>query len=261
MSPMKDALQPPVCSKSFLGVSFDRVDLERAVALVGDSSPETRFRYVVTPNVDHVVRLSRSEELREVYGPAWLTLCDSRPIRLASRFVGPALPLVTGSDLTAALFHGTMAPGTRVAVIAPSQPVLERLAARFPQFEIVGYVPPAGIDRNPEELARCTAFAREAGAPFLFIAVGSPQSEKIARALSCDPHARGTAFCVGAAIEFVAGTQARAPRWVQRAGLEWLHRLSGDPRRLWRRYAFTVVPFIRLVAQEARQRYARPAKS
>ncbi|WP_182085895.1 WecB/TagA/CpsF family glycosyltransferase [Aureimonas sp. ME7] len=243
-------------SDRFLGVAFQRIVFNDIIEILETVDHDAKFRYVVTPNVDHVVRLSRQPELVDIYRGAWLTLCDSRPVRLAGWLFGRGIPVVTGSDLTATMFGRVMPHGSRVAVVAPSQLALDRLVERFPQFEIHGHVPPAGLGGKPEELARCAAFARDCRARFIFLAVGSPQSERIAWLMSRDPEARGTAFCIGASIEFITGLQRRAPRWMQRAGLEWLHRVASDPGRLWKRYAFSLAPFLGLMTREADRKAA-----
>ena len=73
-------------------------------------------------------------------------------------------------------------------------------------------------------------------ARFIFLAVGSPRQEMLAAAIQATGRATGIGLCIGASLEFIAGAQPRAPAWMQRTGLEWLHRLGRDPRRLARRY-------------------------
>lgn len=93
-----------------------------------------------------------------------------------------------------------------------------------------------GLASNPLARQSAAQFVIDSQAKFTFIAVGSPQGELIAHEVARIGGARGTAFCIGAAIEFITGDQKRAPRWIQDCGLEWAHRLAGNPRRLWRRY-------------------------
>jgi exopolysaccharide biosynthesis WecB/TagA/CpsF family protein len=73
-------------------------------------------------------------------------------------------------------------------------------------------------------------------ARFVFLAVGSPRQERLAAAIKATGRASGIGLCIGASLEFIAGAQPRAPVWMRRGGLEWLHRLGRDPRRLARRY-------------------------
>ncbi len=91
---------------------------------------------------------------------------------------------------------------------------------------------------------------------FVFLAVGSPRQEMLADAIRATGQATGLGLCIGASLEFLAGASRRAPRWMQRAGLEWLHRLGSDPRRLARRYLVEDPPIFRLLLRERLARRA-----
>ena len=94
-----------------------------------------------------------------------------------------------------------------------------------------------GFIHDPAATERCLTFV-ESLSPFrfCFLAVGSPQQEVLAHALQQRARARGLALCVGASLNFITGSERRAPLWMQHGGLEWLYRLLQDPRRLARRY-------------------------
>jgi UDP-N-acetyl-D-mannosaminuronic acid transferase (WecB/TagA/CpsF family) len=94
-----------------------------------------------------------------------------------------------------------------------------------------------GFMRDPAEVTACLDFI-EAHSPFrfCFLALGSPQQEKLAQALKARGLARGLALCIGASINFLTGEERRAPRWMRRSGLEWSHRLMLAPRRMAHRY-------------------------
>jgi len=247
---------------SFLGTAFDQLPYDCAVRLIGETKGQDGFRYVVTPNVDHVVRLASTPQLAGCYDKAWLSLCDSRPVSWLARMMPTlSLPRVTGSDLTAGLFAEVIAAGDRVALIAPNEEVVQRMRAAYPALDLVAHVPPMGFADDAAEVTRCIDFILAAQPDFTFIAVGSPQSEKLAFAVSQESEARGICLCIGASLEFLTGMKKRAPIWVQALGLEWAHRLAGDPRRLWRRYAFAFAPLARLAAGEFRQRWCRTGKT
>jgi exopolysaccharide biosynthesis WecB/TagA/CpsF family protein len=93
-----------------------------------------------------------------------------------------------------------------------------------------------GLRRNAKARRAAAEFIARSGARFSFIAVGSPQQEMIAAEVRSMPGATGMALCVGAGLDFLTGRQKRAPRLARTLGLEWAHRLLGDPRRMWRRY-------------------------
>lgn len=234
----------------FVGAFFDHIEFADVLASIERARNNPGFRYVVTPNVDHVVRLAQQTEYARFYEKAWLSLCDSMPIKLAARLKGLDLPRVTGSDLTVQLFKQVIKAGDRLTLIAPSMAVVEELEAQYPTLDIRAHVPAFGVLDKPEELERCVKFAVAEPADFVFLAIGSPQSEAIAFQLSQNERASGTCLCIGAALEFMTGMKQRAPRWMSNLGLEWLHRLASDPKRLWRRYILSIPTFAMLIVGE-----------
>lgn len=223
----------------FLGLSFDQFDEEAVAEMLRDRRPDAAFAYLVTPNVDHVVRLSKLDpngaEWRAYIEADW-RLCDSRVLSRLAALQGRHLPVVPGSDLTARFLRDIAAPGDRVCLIGGKEGDVSRLASRRPDVDFVQHIPPMGLRTNEPARIAAARFAARSGARFILLAVGSPQQELIAAAIRALPQARGTALCIGASIDFLVGREARAPRWMQRLSLEWLHRLLGDPRRFWRRY-------------------------
>lgn len=220
----------------FLGVDFDILSEQQVVDRLNRVTPETPFGYIVTPNVDHVVRLNgegAEPALAAAYAKASLCVCDSRVLARLARTHGISLPVVTGSDLTAALLEKVLNQGDRVAVVGGNPEIVQRLSDRFPHLEFVHHCPPMGLRRDIAAQAAAAAFIAQAKCRFTFLAVGSPQQELIAARVS-----GGTGFglCIGAALEFLTGDQVRAPLALRRTGLEWAYRLASDPRRLWRRY-------------------------
>lgn len=243
----------------FLNVPFDRIDEASAVTLLDHSDPSAPFRYIVTPNADHVVRLSREPELSLYYDDAWMSLCDSRPVSLFARAVSRPMTHVTGSDLTVRLFRSVLRRGDRIALIVGNDKVANDVRAAYPDIDIRTHVPPTGLWKDIEAQKRCVDFVLRQPSRFVFIAVGSPQSEKIAHMISRNASASGIGLCVGASLEFLVGTKKRAPVWMRRLSLEWLHRMASDPKRLWRRYVYGVMPLLSLFAQEAIRR--RPSQA
>jgi exopolysaccharide biosynthesis WecB/TagA/CpsF family protein len=239
------------------GVTFDLLDTSDVLARIDAARENGRFSYIVTPNVDHVVRNQSPHGIAAPYDAAWLTLCDSMPLTILAKLLGHELPRVTGSDLTAEVFDKVLRDGDRLAVIASHEEVVDRLRLQYPKLRIRVHVPPIGVRHNAEELLKCIDFVRAEPNDFVFLAIGSPQSEAIAYALSKSDSASGIGLCIGASLEFLTGMKRRAPRWMSETGLEWLHRLATDPRRLWRRYLYAIVPLMRLVAHELRLKRKR----
>ena len=220
----------------FLDLTFDRITFRQVKGRLRAATPSTPYGYIVTPNVDHIVRLRREPGLRPLYEDAKLCLCDSRVLRFLARLSGIRLPLVAGSDLSASLFESVIKSGDRIAIVGATPDFLDRLRARYPGVQFLHHVPPMGLRTNAKARNEAASFLAKAKARFGFITVGSPQQEMIAREAGRIGGAGGTALCVGAGLEFLTGDQKRAPRRLQLLGLEWAYRLGTNPRRLWRRY-------------------------
>ncbi len=237
-----------------LGVRFDDLDLEGALALLAARDPLAPFAYVVTPNADHLLRLESGDAaLRALYDGAWLSLNDSRILRLLARRRGVRLNLAPGSDLAAALFARVIRPDDAVTVIGGGEAMIAALRARFGLLRLAHHNPPMGFIRNEAAVAAAVAFVQAHPARFVFLCVGSPQQEMLAARIAAAGGAAGVGLCLGAALEFVTGAKARAPIWMQRANLEWLHRLASEPRRLWRRYILEAPRLLRAMRKVPRR--------
>jgi exopolysaccharide biosynthesis WecB/TagA/CpsF family protein len=227
--------------KEFVGVRFDCLATPAVVRHLRDASAEADFRYVVTPNVDHIVRLHRSSDneralIARAYEYATLCVCDSRIVSLLARLRGTELPVCPGSDLTVHVVREIVQADDTIALIGGSEEAVRRLRAMRPDIRVEHHKPPMGLLRNEQAMAAAAAFAARVRARFCFIAVGSPQQELLAYRIQERGDAGGVALCIGAAVNFLVGLEKRAPAAVQRLHLEWAHRLLSDPKRLWRRY-------------------------
>jgi N-acetylglucosaminyldiphosphoundecaprenol N-acetyl-beta-D-mannosaminyltransferase len=234
-----------------LDLDFDDLDVEQAGAWIAERPVNAPFGYVVTPNADHLVRLSRNPSLRAVYRGASLCLLDSRVVAGFARMFGLAVPaVVPGSDLTAYLMAHHLAPGERITIVGLSPEWLPALVARCGLAPPAHYDPPIGFDRDPVAFAETIAFVRANPARLVFLAVGSPRQEHLAAALAGCDDVTGTGLCIGASLEFLAGACRLAPTVLQRLSLEWLFRFAGNPRRLFRRYVIDSPVVIALLARQ-----------
>ena len=225
--------------QSFLDVTFDMVGVGELMKAVARFSGDNPYAYLVTPNVDHVVRLHRKAgelDLARLYREADICTCDSRVIARLAKWRGVNLPVIPGSDLAALMFEQVIRPGDRIAVVGGDASLLHGLRARFPGVEFVQHCPPMGLVRNADARAEAARFIADQKARFSFICVGSPQQEMIANEAAALEGSRGLALCLGAALDFITGREKRAPKFARQLGLEWVHRLLTNPRRMWRRY-------------------------
>jgi N-acetylglucosaminyldiphosphoundecaprenol N-acetyl-beta-D-mannosaminyltransferase len=226
----------------FLGLELSNLNFDDVIAEVLRRAGEQVFSYIVTPNTDHVVKLfprrpgPHTEAFRKAYECAALRVCDSRTIQRLARVAGVEIPLVPGSDLTSALFAHVLKKGCRVALVGGASDTVAVLEAMFPGPEYLQHVPPMGVLSNASALNDIVEFVGRARPNVTLLAFGAPQSEIVAHKCRTMGGTIGVGLCIGASIDFLIGRQKRAPMWMQKAGLEWLHRLASDPARMWRRY-------------------------
>ncbi|MEG4126808.1 WecB/TagA/CpsF family glycosyltransferase [Microcoleus sp. Pol14D5] len=229
-------------TSEFLGIDFANLTYEEVACELDTLSEADSFSYVVTPNVDHVVMLHECEDegvrqqFKAAYEAAALRLCDSRILQVLAKLRGIELEVVTGSDLTNLLLTGGHLNGKKVAIIGGDKEMLPELHGRFPEVHFVQHIPPMGVLRHPRASIEIEEFLVSAPCDYSLFAFGAPQSEIVANLCVQGGRACGVGLCIGASIEFVLGRKARAPRWIQKASLEWAFRLACEPRRLLRRY-------------------------
>jgi exopolysaccharide biosynthesis WecB/TagA/CpsF family protein len=220
-----------------LGLEFADMDAAMAADFLAQRRADMPFAAVVTPNADHLVRLHRRPELAPLYDDALLRLLDSRVVAGAARRLGLATPQVApGSDLTTLLLTRHLAAGESITIIGLRTCDVPKLVRRCGLAWPAHHDPPQGFEHDPVALQAAVEFVVAHPARFIFLAVGSPRQEILAAAICASGRATGVGLCIGASLEFLAGRVSRAPVWMQRAGMEWLYRLVGDPRRLARRY-------------------------
>jgi N-acetylglucosaminyldiphosphoundecaprenol N-acetyl-beta-D-mannosaminyltransferase len=240
-------------------VPIDSVTLAQALEFVEELVGSGEGGSVFTPNVDHVVQASENARMRAAYARASLSIVDGTPLLWAARLFGETLPeKVAGSDFVPPLLALAAERGWRVYFLGGTPGVAEKardkLRDQLPALQVVG-IDASRIDVDePSEQRQTVLDAIRAAKPHLvFVALGAPKQEiwidQVGEGL------RPAVFLgIGASLDFVAGTVPRAPRWISSAGLEWLYRLSREPRRLWRRYLIRDPKFLLVLARELRAR-------
>ena len=242
------------------GVGFDPIREEEVVSRVVTELSAGRGGQIITPNVDILHRVVRDPESRHHVESSSIVVADGKPLIWASRIAGNALPArVAGSDLIWSLSAALADTGRSVYLLGGEPGTAARAEAvmreRFPDLKLAGHLSPSlGFDTRPEEYEAVCDEVVDAAPDLVFVGFGFPKQERVIARLR--PRLPQTWFMgCGAAIGFVAGAYSRAPGWMQDSGLEWVHRLILEPRRLARRYLVDDAPFaLRLLAGSARER-------
>jgi N-acetylglucosaminyldiphosphoundecaprenol N-acetyl-beta-D-mannosaminyltransferase len=236
------------------GMRIDAADFDGVIERIVDHAARGGASgYVVTPNAHHVVLHQRDPLLRTIYAEAFLVVPDGVPLLWAARLLGEDLNgRVNGTDLLEVLCAEAANRGLSVFFLGGRQGAAAaaagRLRARHPALVVGGtYCPPLGFENDLAQEAEIVGRIVAARPHLLFVGLGAPKQEywmHAHREVLGVPVSLG----IGVSFELVGGIVKRAPRWMQRAGLEWLFRLVAEPKRLWKRYILGNARFCALVA-------------
>ncbi len=238
----------PVCPGPIplLNTTVCPVTQQQAVAVVVESLRLGQGGWIVTPNLDHLRRCSSAPHYAETVRQADLRLADGMPLVWASRLQGTPLPeRVAGSDLIYSLSAALGAEGMSVFLLG-GEPATATKAADALQKKhgavVAGtHCPPMGFEQRSKEMKLIRKKLLASQPKLVFVGLGSPKQEYLIQQLR--PLLPGTWWIgVGISFSFACGHVRRAPAWMQRCGLEWVHRLIQEPRRLARRYLAQGLP-------------------
>jgi N-acetylglucosaminyldiphosphoundecaprenol N-acetyl-beta-D-mannosaminyltransferase len=231
--------------------SFDEMEeaIVRTAALGGEP------KYVVTPNAQVVVLLAKDEYLRQIYSEAAFVLPDGVSVLLAARVMGQKIPQrIPGVDMFEALCGRAAREGLRVFLLGgrpgSAEKAAEKLLAKNQGLIVSGTCcPPLGFENDKGQLHDIQSRIRAARPHLLFVAFGTPKQEYWMYENLADLEVP-ISMAVGGSFEMVGEVVARAPRWLQRIGVEWLYRLVREPRRLWKRYLIGNIQFANIVLRQ-----------
>lgn len=237
---MPEANSRTTSAFSVAGVTVNIRSMRQALETVVEDAKRGRGFCFFTLNLDHCAKLRTDLQFQGAYRCARYVTADGFPIVLLGKLNGVALRRTAGSDLMGPMCAEAAHHGLPVFIIGPSSEVLQRAGTRLvgnlPRLRIVGsYAPGRNFDANSIDADVAIERIRQSQAQLCFIALGAPRQEIFAARCLAQIPDRGF-ICVGAALDFIAGTGTRAPRLLREYGLEWLWRLLSDPRRLATRY-------------------------
>jgi N-acetylglucosaminyldiphosphoundecaprenol N-acetyl-beta-D-mannosaminyltransferase len=229
--------------------------LAEVAVLICHNAGSVGAQNVFTLNLDHVVKMRKDAMFRAAYRRVGLITADGFPIVLACRLQGKRVSRVAGSDLIAPISAEAARSGKSIYLFGSSLQVLNEasrlLRERNAGLMIAGvFAPPQGFNPTSEDARRCIEAIGNSGADLCFVALGAPKQELFADyGKSLLPNI--SFVCIGAGLDFIAEAQVRAPRWMQRWGLEWLWRAASDPRRLLYRYLLCLAALPGLLSRAA----------
>jgi N-acetylglucosaminyldiphosphoundecaprenol N-acetyl-beta-D-mannosaminyltransferase len=225
---------------ALLGVRIDNFSMDEVVETIDRFIDEGGFHQVATANVDFVTKAFDDSELLDILRDCELVVADGMPLVWASRVLGVALrERVTGADLVPRLLELSAQKKRRIFLLGAteenSRAAAERIKQEYPEAVICGrYSPPFTPGQSVDD-EHVFELLEQAKPDILLVAFGNPKQEKwISR--NRDRLKVPVCIGVGASIDFLSGRQSRAPFWMQKTGLEWMHRLVNEPRRLAVRY-------------------------
>ncbi len=260
---------------TLLGIRFDAVTaqqaLERLISLAQNAKAQNLpAQLAVTVNVQILVLARRnSQTLLPIINAAPLVVADGAPLVLASKLFGPKLPeRVAGSDLIYDIARAAAENGQRLFFFGGEETytvqAMEKLKFLFPKLQIAGHTCPM-IAKGPnnsqrhEEAELCRQIT-EANTDILLVGLGCPKQEFFVHR-NADKLKGMAAIGLGGTFNFICGHISRAPKWIQRLGMEWIYRIIQEPKRLFMRYFIDAFFFAAYILREPFRRHREERNS
>jgi N-acetylglucosaminyldiphosphoundecaprenol N-acetyl-beta-D-mannosaminyltransferase len=236
----------------FLNTEIDNITMDEALESVDKMIQTGSFHYIITPNVDHIIKLEESPTFREIYKDADLVLTDGMPLIWISKlFKKPIREKISGSDFFPKVCELASKKGYKVFLLGAAEGIAkkaaEKLCTKYKNLNIVGtYSPSYGFEKKEDEIDKIIRVINEAKPDILAVGLGAPKQEEFIykyKEVLKVPVSLG----IGATIDFEAGNIKRAPMWMSNIGLEWFYRLCKEPKRMFKRYLIDDIKIVFLI--------------
>lgn len=237
-----------ILKQEVCGVGIHAVSMEVAIKTITDWISKKEQKLVVTPNLDHLALLSQDPLFKAAYALADLVLSDGWPVLWLAKWSGKNISqLVCGSDITPLLLDSCIQDDKKIFILGSragaSQRVKEKYLNKFTKAQIEYNVPPLGFEKDEVLCQMIVDQINHFEPDLLFICLGAPKQEKWflnyhQQLYPC------VSLCIGASIDFIAGMQSRAPRWIRIVNMEWAYRFIQEPFRLFQRYFVRDIPYL-----------------
>ena len=205
---------------------------------------------LITPNLDHLVKLQNDREFYNIYQKAEWVVCDSKILYLTSKLLKKSFPqAIPGSSFfTSYYMYHQNDPNCRIFLLGAAKGIaekaMENINRKVGRNIIVGvHSPSYGFEKNNEECQKLIDIINASGANVLLVGVGAPKQEKWIMKYRDRMPKVDVFMGLGATIDFEAGTLQRAPKILQTCGMEWFYRFLKEPKRLFRRYFVDDISF------------------
>ncbi|MDT9337169.1 WecB/TagA/CpsF family glycosyltransferase [Clostridium perfringens] len=234
-----------------LNTEVDNLTMEEAIDEAEKLLLENKTSYIVTPNVDHIVKLEEDKEFQEVYRNANLILTDGMPLIWISKIKkNPIKEKISGSDFFPKLCERAATKGYSIFLLGAAEGVAakaaENLKEKYKGLNVVGtYSPSYGFEKKSDEVKYIIKIINDAKPDILAVGLGAPKQEKFLYKYKMDLNVP-ISLAIGASIDFEAGNIRRAPLWMQKFGLEWFYRLCKEPKRMFKRYIIDDMKILRI---------------
>ena len=236
----------------FMNTYIDNVTENEAIKHIEYCIENKKIGHIITPNVDQIVRIESDEYFKEICDNAELLLVDGHPLMwIAKYYKRPFKEKICGSDLVLKLCRLAVKKNYSVFLLGAAEGVAQRAADNlqksYPGIKIAGtYSPPFGFEKDESELIKIDDMLLESKADLLFVGMGVPKQD-IFIYENMHKYKIPMSFSIGASIDFIAGEQKRAPKWINKVGFEWFYRFLQEPKRMFRRYFVNDMKIIKLV--------------
>ena len=240
--------------QKFMNTEIDNLTMQEALETIDALIQENKNAYVVTPNVDHIVQLETNKELQDVYANASLILTDGKPLLWIAKWYGtPIKEKISGSDLFPLLCDMAAKKGYSMFFLGAAEGVAakaaDNLMNKYKGLQVIGtYSPPYGFENDSSEMNKIDAMIKKARPDILIVGLGCPKQEKF---IYNNYKKLGVPISLGlgASFDFEAVNIKRAPKWMANHGLEWLFRITQDPKRLMKRYLINDMKIFKLAVK------------
>ena len=240
--------------QKFMNTEIDNLTMQEALETIDALIQENKNAYVVTPNVDHIVQLETNKELQDVYANASLILTDGKPLLWIAKWYGtPIKEKISGSDLFPLLCDMAAKKGYSMFFLGAAEGVAakaaDNLMNKYKGLQVIGtYSPPYGFENDSSEMNKIDAMIKKARPDILIVGLGCPKQEKF---IYNNYKKLGVPISLGlgASFDFEAGNIKRAPKWMANHVIEWLFRITQDPKRLMKRYLINDMKIFKLAVK------------